>query len=179
MTRRGGKKADLIRWMDTIAPERDRWIRLNASYYRDLVQLLSQNIPPGSSVLEIGCGTGYLLNELKPGRGVGIDISSGMLEVARRNYPHLEFCQMDAENLTLTERFDVVILSDALGYFEDIQQAFRELKKVSTPQTRIIFTYHSFLWNPLLTIAEKLHLKMAQKRLSEPILRKWVSNQVL
>lgn len=166
MSKRSDKKGDLVRWMDHAAPERDRWIRLNRSYYKDLVQLLSHSIPPDSSVLEIGCGTGFLLNALNPKRGVGIDISSGMLEVARREYPHLEFCQMDAERLTLGEKFDVVILSDVLGYFEDIQQAFRELKKVCTPATRIILTYHSFLWNPLLTVAEKLHLKMAQNRLN-------------
>ncbi len=166
MPKHRGKKADLIRWMDASAPTRARWIRRNRSYYQDLVRLLSHTIPQDSSVLEIGCGTGDLLNQLKARRAVGIDFSSGMLEVARRSYPHLEFHQMDAEELTLSEKFDVVILSDALAYFEDIQQAFRELKKVCTPSTRIVLTYHSFLWNPLLTLAEKLRLKMAQKRLN-------------
>jgi SAM-dependent methyltransferase len=166
MTEYSAKKADLVHFMDAIAPRRDQWIHRNKSYYRDLVKLLSHNITPDSSVLEIGCGTGFLLNGLNPRRGVGIDIAEGMVSIARKNYPHLEFQQMDAEAISLSEKFDFVILSDAVGYFEDIQQAFRELKKVCSPSTRIIITYHSFLWNPVLRIAEALRLKMPQKRLN-------------
>ena len=166
MTASSANKTEVARFMDAIAPRRDQWIRKNRSYYQDLVKLLNHNIAPDSSVLEIGCGTGFLLNELKPRRGVGIDISAGMVSIASQKYPHLEFYQMDAEALSLSEKFDYVILSDAVGYFEDIQKAFRELERVCTPATRIVITYHSFLWNPVLKIAEALRLKMPQKRLN-------------
>jgi SAM-dependent methyltransferase len=166
MTATSKKKEELIHFMDAIAPHRERWIRRSMSYYNDLTELLSHNIPPDSSVVEIGCGTGFLLNALGPGRGVGIDISCGMLRIAREKYPHLDFHQMDAEALTLSEKFDAVILSDVVGYFEDIQQAFREMKKLCTPATRVIVTYHSFLWSPILRLAEALGLKMPQKRLN-------------
>jgi SAM-dependent methyltransferase len=160
------RKTELMHYMDADAPNRDRWIHRNIAYYRDLAKLLSHSIAPGSSVLEIGCGTGFLLNELNPMRGVGIDLSPRMVALGREKHPRLEFHVMDAETLTLSEKFDVVILSDVLAYFEDIQQVFRELKKVCTPATRIIFTYHSFLWNPLLALAERLRLKMAQRRMN-------------
>jgi len=152
--------------MDLVARKRDKYIRRNRYYYKDIIKFLKFNIPEGSKILEIGCGTGYLLNALKPLKGVGIDISSGMIDMAKENYPHLEFFKMDAESIRLEESFDYIIISDTLGYFEDIQKAFKELSKVTHPGSRVIITYHSFLWQPLLKLAELLRLKMPQNRLN-------------
>ena len=74
-----------------LASKRDEWIKRNAFYHREVTRALSFFIPVNSSVLQIGSGTGYLLNSLGPGRGVGIDLSPQMVEIAKRNYPHLEF----------------------------------------------------------------------------------------
>lgn len=94
-------KKNVMYYMDSKASERDEWIKRNEYYYKDLIKFLKFNIPEGSSILEIGSGTGYILNCLKPGRGVGIDISGEMVKRAKEKYSHLEFIQMDAENITL------------------------------------------------------------------------------
>lgn len=166
MTELSENKKKIVEAMDYISQKRDKYIRRNRYYYKDMIKFLKFNIPENSKVLEIGCGTGYLLNALKPARGVGIDISAGMIAVAKENYSHLEFYQMDAENIQLEENFDFIIISDTLGYFEDIQRAFKELAKVAHPGTRIIITYHSFLWQPLLKVVEWLRLKMPQPHLN-------------
>ena len=166
MIRLSENKKKITAFMDDIARKRDKYIRRNRYYYKDLKKFLAFNVPEGSSILEIGCGTGYLLNALKPARGVGIDISPKMIEIAKEEYPHLSFYLMDAENITLDETFDFVIISDTLGYMEDIQRVFKEILKVSTPRTRIITTYHSFLWQPALRIAELLRLKMPHVKLN-------------
>lgn len=165
------QKLTLIRYGDELASSRDDFIQKNLYYYQDLLSFLSYNIPEQSTVLEIGCGTGYLLNALNPRKGVGIDLSQKMIELARAKYPHLHFYQMDAEDIQLQEAFDVIIISDTLGYFEDIQKVFSEVKKVATPDTRIILTYHSFLWQPVLKLAEYFRLKMPQQRLN------WLNDQ--
>ena len=152
--------------MDGIAGKRHKYLRRNWYYYKDMVRFLRFNIPENSRILEIGCGLGNVLNALKPSKGVGIDLSAGMIDAAKEKYPHLEFRQMDAENLELEETFDYIIISDTLGYFEDIQEAFKELAKVCHAGTRVIITYHSFLWQPLLKMAEWLRLKMPQPRLN-------------
>ena len=82
---------------DRLATSRDAWIRGNYYYYENEWRYLCFLVPEGSRVLELGCGTGQLLAALKPARGVGIDISDGMIEVARRNYPDLEFYTGDIE----------------------------------------------------------------------------------
>jgi ubiquinone/menaquinone biosynthesis C-methylase UbiE len=161
-----GKKR-VMESMDKLAEKRDKYIKRNKYYYKDLIKFLKYNIPEGSKILEIGCGTGYILNSLNPSRGVGIDISSEMIEIAKKKYNHLVFIQDDAEHLDLSdETFDFIIISDTLGYLEDIQQAFNRLWKISHPGTRIIVTYHNYLWHPFLRAAEFFRLKMPQVRLN-------------
>ena len=154
--------------MDRIALKRDKYIRRNRYYYKDIIKFLKFNIPEGRRVLEIGCGTGYLLNALKPSRGVGIDISQGMIDAAKEKYndSQLAFFRMDAEDIQLQETFDFIVISDTMSYFEDIEKAFKGLGKVSHPGTRLIITYHNFLWQPLLKMAEWLRLKMPQTKLN-------------
>jgi ubiquinone/menaquinone biosynthesis C-methylase UbiE len=165
------KKQSVSEFIDHIAPKRDSWIRLNRYYYNDLLKLFRYSVPEKSSVIEIGCGTGFILNQLEPERGVGIDISPEMIRIAQEKYPHHEFKVMDAENISLNESFDYIIISDTLGYFEDIQKSFSELKKICSSSTRIIITYHNYLWTPFTTLAEWLHLKMPRKKLN------WLNKQ--
>jgi SAM-dependent methyltransferase len=155
-----------MEYMDHMAENRDAYIKKNIYYYRDLIKMFTYNIPAGASVLEIGCGTGFILNSLKPKRGVGIDISGQMIKKAKEKYPDHEFYQMDAENIRLDERFDYILITDTLVYLEDIQKSFKEIKKISHVDTRIVISYHNFLWSPLLSLAELFGLKMRQRRLN-------------
>lgn len=152
--------------IEHVAPRRNKYIRQNSYYYKNLVRFFRFNIPVGSKVLEIGCGTGFLLNATEPSYGLGIDFSPSMIRIAEEKYPQLHFKVMDAEALSLEEKFDYIIISDTLGYLEDIQQAFSELKKVVHPGTRILISYHNFLWEPFLWLAQKIGLKMPHQRLN-------------
>jgi SAM-dependent methyltransferase len=152
--------------MEKLAPRRDKYIRRNWYYYKNLRNFFRFNIPEGSKVAEIGCGTGYLLNSLNPSYGLGIDFSPAMIEKARLKYPNLHFEVMDAEQITLDEKFDYIIISDTLGYLEDIQKAFAELKKIAHPGTRILISYQNFLWEPVLWLSQKSGLKMPHPRLN-------------
>ena len=159
-------KARVEEYFDEIAVERDAWIKKNSYYYEDLKSFYRFNIPPGKRVLEIGSGTGEILAGLKPSRGVGIDLSQKMVEIAQKKYPQLCFRRMDAEALELEEKFDAVIISDTLGYLSDIQLAFKRIHKVVDQDSRIVMNFHSFLWQPFLILAESLGLKMPQQRLN-------------
>lgn len=124
-------------------------------------------IPAGRSVLEIGCGTGHILNQLHPKRGVGLDSNPNLVDHARQRHPHLQFIQANAKQINLSgETFDFIILTDTIGYLDDVQQVFGQLHKLCHPDTRIIITYQNFLWLPLLNLAEKIGLKMPEKRLN-------------
>ena len=141
---------------DRLAPEMDRWRRKSWYYHRELQRFCRFVIPPGSSVLEIGCGTGDLLASVEPRDGVGVDLSPAMVKLAQQKFPHLTWVVGDAEALDLDRRFDYVILSDLLGHLEDIWSALQGLKRVAGSDTRVVITYYNYLWEPLLRLAEKM-----------------------
>ena len=160
------KKDNIKNFSDSQADKRDKWIKKNNYYYKDLIKFLKFNIKENSKILEIGSGTGYLLNALSPSLGVGIDISENMISKAKDNYPNLQFFEMDGENLEINDKFDYVIISDTIGYFEDIQKVFNEIKKCITNDTRIIITYQNIMLQPFFSLAELLHLKMPSNKIN-------------
>src|SRR5919201_4545589 len=62
-------------FFDAFAPVDHVWRQRNRTYHTLLEQLFRFQVPEGSSVLEIGSGSGDLLAALKPAHGVGIDVS--------------------------------------------------------------------------------------------------------
>ncbi|MGB7084362.1 MAG: glycosyltransferase [Phormidesmis sp.] len=179
-------KQAVLSHFNRIAPELDKWHRINRYYYEDLARLHQFLIPAGSRVLEIGCGTGDLLRATQPKVGVGVDISPTTVNTAQRNYPHLRFYCADAEALTLESigygpkdlaagyadeppTFDYIICANAASYFSDIQTALNCLKPFCTPKTRLIITFHNYLWEPLLKLGEAI----GQRRPQPP--QNWLS----
>ena len=133
--------------------------RANSHYWNDITRYCDYFAHEDYSVLEIGCGTGELLNGIKGKDKTGIDFSPAMINRARQQFPAIEFHVMKAEELTLNKKFDVIILSNLVGYLEDVEEVFKQLNKVCHPQTKIIVTYYNFLWEPLLSLGEKIGLK--------------------
>ncbi|MCW8951170.1 MAG: bifunctional class I SAM-dependent methyltransferase/glycosyltransferase family 2 protein [Rhodospirillales bacterium] len=147
-------------FFDGIAPERDRWIEKNAFFYDSDREYMRFLIPSGLRVLDLGCGTGHLLASLEPSHGVGVDISEGMVERARESYPEMDFRVGDVEDpntlSSIEGPFDVIILSDMLGYLDDVQAVFDSLHHLCNPATRIVIAYYSPLWEPILSLGEKI-----------------------
>lgn len=77
-------------------------------YGESVLNLL--DIPPGASVLDLGCGNGVLTRRLADMgyRVIGLDDSSEMLEIAARTYPDLCFMHGDATDFSLPEPVDAV-----------------------------------------------------------------------
>jgi SAM-dependent methyltransferase len=154
----------LVEQLDQHADQRDAWKARNAAYYEAINRLARFVVPAGAQVLEIGCGTGDLLAALEPRQGVGLDISPRTIELARRKYPGLEWIVDDAEQLdhpALRGRtFDYVVLSDVVGMLKDVWAAFRAVRRVCHPKTRIFISYYNFVWEPLLAAGERLGRKM-------------------
>jgi SAM-dependent methyltransferase len=153
---------NLIRYFDGVADVREKWISRNRTYNRELLRAVSQNVPPGSRVLEIGAGTGWLLEELKPSAGVGVDMSPAMVAKASSLRPRLRFVQGFAENVRLGETFDHIVIADTLGFVRDMQAAFENLRPHCTADTRVIVTTYNVFWRPLLNFLERVGLKMRQ-----------------
>lgn len=156
------EKSEIISYFNTAAKTRDYWCKRNWYYHRELEKFFRFIIPENSSVLEIGCGTGNLVSNLKPKKGAGIDISEEMIKIAKEKYSQLEFHTDDIENLSMSKKFDYIIMQDIIGHLSDVWIAFRNLKKVTDENSRVIITYYNHLWEPMILLAEKIGLKMKQ-----------------
>ncbi len=90
-------------------------------YGEDVLKLI--DAPAGSQVLDLGCGNGALTKKLKElGFQVqGMDASSEMLHVARKNYPDIWFEKGDATQFTLQDPVDV-IFSNAVFHWIDAEK---------------------------------------------------------
>jgi len=143
---------------DDLAPFILSFRRRSRYYHEELLRYHRFWIPEGASVLEIGCGIGDLLAGVRPGRGVGVDLSPRMIDLARSRHPSIEFHVGDADHIELTETFDYVILSNLVGHLPDVQNALEQLHHVCRPDTRIIVTFYNQLWQPILRAADYLGL---------------------
>lgn len=145
-----------------LALKRDSWIKRNEFYHSEIVRYYKFQVQENSSVLELGCGTGDLLNALNPSRGVGVDISEESVRIAKERFPNLDFICADAEEFSTNEKFDYIIISGTLGQIEDIQCFLKKISAFATHDTRIIIDYYNHLWESVLVMTERWGMKMPE-----------------
>jgi hypothetical protein len=146
-----------------IASKRKQWINNNLYFYKQLLKALQFIIPENAKVLHIGCSTGYILNQLKPSVGVGVDDTEAQIAIAKADYPHLIFINQTPElSINSAEIFDFVLIS-SIEDIVDIKAVLEAIKPNISCNTRIIITHYNYLWNPIVKAAEKLKLKIPQK----------------
>lgn len=155
-------KTGVKRHFDHIAKLYDKYKKKNSYYYDSLKQFLRENIPPGSKVLEIGCGTGELLNHVQPAYGYGVDLSDRMIERCREKFPHLHFEAGDSESLSVNQKFEYVMMIDLLDHSPDIWAVLRGVEPAAQEGTILCIATINPLWQPLFDLAEALKLKMPE-----------------
>src|SRR5258708_40308652 len=87
--------------------------RFGSFYRKLLVHRYNLLIHHDTNVIEIGCGTGELLDGLHAVRKIGIDLSPEQVARGKERFPHLDLRTGSGETGALPEGpFDVIILSD-------------------------------------------------------------------
>ena len=87
--------------------------------------LIQEFHPDPQSLLDLGTGTGQILNSFQGAIGelVGLDIAPEMLEIARTKVPEARFVEADMSDFELGRQFDVAIcLFDAINHLSDFEQ---------------------------------------------------------
>ena len=148
-----------------IAARRESWIDRNSYYYELLNRLLRFLVEPQKKVLSVRCGTGNGLAVVRPSKGKGIDISSEIVGIAQRRNPSFEFAVAfpDKEDFQQAfepaEKFDYILFND-IGDTVDVLQALRNLGPLCQRHTRVLLTTYNHLWEPLVTFAEWIGMKV-------------------
>jgi ubiquinone/menaquinone biosynthesis C-methylase UbiE len=105
----------------------------------------------GNKVLDVGCGTGVLAREAlrrvgQEGQVVALDLNEGMLVVAARTEPEIEWRLGEAASLPFEDAsFDVVVSQFALMYFPDRVASLREMWRTLAPGGRLAIA----TWAPI------------------------------
>lgn len=104
----------------------------------DLVEMLAPK--PGERILDLGCGTGHLTNQIARSGAevIGIDISPEMIERARSNYPGIRFEVADGANFHFEEPFDAVFSNAALHWIRDQRAAAACIWRALKPGGRLV-----------------------------------------
>jgi SAM-dependent methyltransferase len=114
---------------------------------------LNQYFSSLKSLLEIGCGTGFVLSgiaKLRPKMHlVGAEIYTSGLKLAQERTPQAEFLQMDACRIPFKEEFDVIGAFDVLEHIENDQCALNEIYGALKRGGGVMITVpqHQWLWS--------------------------------
>src|SRR6266508_6428237 len=115
---------------------------------------LDKHFPGSSSYLEIGCGTGYVINrvrQLHPDwRLVGTELFEEGLAKARIRMPSgVELSQLDATKMPYDAEFDVVGAFDVIEHIDDAAAVLAGMYAAVKPGGGLLVTVpqHRWLWS--------------------------------
>jgi SAM-dependent methyltransferase len=138
----------------------EKWRKRNLYYYRDLEKLYRFLVQSRSKVLDVGSGSGYLLNAVDAVEGLGIDTNAVAVEEARQTFPNLDFQVRNAEEFQARTAFDYVLFANTLSYLNNIQNTLQNVRQVCNPSTRLVLTFHNPGWEPILNFATAIGHRM-------------------
>ncbi len=132
-----GMEGGIARWYAKVT-------RKDYAEFRKLAARLADDLPPGSSVLEVAPGPGYLAIELaKFGRYAvtGLDISETFVSIARKNAAEagvqVDFRHGNASAMPFAdESFDLIVCRAAFKNFSEPVKALAEMRRVLKPDGR-------------------------------------------
>ena len=131
------------------AESRSFWHRSRA---RIIKRLVLARLHGADKFLEIGCGTGSVLEFISKGSDLKLTGAEAYLEglkLAQARLPRAEFIQLDARRLPFAARFDGIGLFDVLEHLDDDESLLREVFKALKPDGYVFVTapQHPFLWS--------------------------------
>ena len=159
-----------VEFLNSIAEKWDSTINVDEKRINKLLSQIS--IKNGDSVLDVGTGTGVLIpfyKEInKDGEITGVDMSEGMINVAKRKFGELynvKFEILDVENDSIEKKFDKIVLYSMFPHLNNRVEAVKKLVSNNLKENGKLLIAHSdsreFLNN--------LHSN-ADERVSEDIL---------
>lgn len=124
---------------ETHTAEYDEWFDNNKYAFESEVEALREALPVGDlHGIEVGLGTGRFSVAL--GIKEGIEPAFEMREIAMKR--GIEVMDAVAEDMPYKDmHFDFVLIANSISYFNDLQDAFREAKRVLKPGGSLIIGF--------------------------------------
>ncbi len=98
-------------------------------------------------LLDIGCGAGELLYEIKDMNNIkryGLDFSEKMIEISKEKNPAVTHYHLDVSELnTIDEVFDMITCTHSLPYYSSKREAIKQMYELLKDEARAIFAFAS------------------------------------
>jgi len=105
--------------------------------------LKAAGVRPGSRVLDIATGAGYVAGAAAAlgAEAIGVDFSASQIELARRHYPHVAFQVGDVDNLPFeNDTFDCVVSAFGMPHFPEPASALAQMHRTLKRNGKVAFT---------------------------------------
>lgn len=118
-----------------------------------LHQLAKLNPGKGQSLLEIGCGTAFVLSGVHqrfPELNLtGSEIYISGLEIAAKRLPGIEFVQLNATKMPFSNKYEYACAFDVIEHIEEDETVMSEVFKALKPGGRFLVSVpqHKWLWS--------------------------------
>ncbi|TNJ44656.1 bifunctional demethylmenaquinone methyltransferase/2-methoxy-6-polyprenyl-1,4-benzoquinol methylase UbiE [Tamlana fucoidanivorans] len=141
-----GKKEQVTQMFDTISRDYDGLNRvisfgIDIKWRKKVVEMVKKTAP--STILDIATGTGDLainLAETQASKIIGLDISSGMLEIGKEKVKNknleskIDMVLGDSENMPFEDNtFDAITVAFGVRNFENLENGLKEIYRVLKP----------------------------------------------
>ncbi|RKS99798.1 bifunctional demethylmenaquinone methyltransferase/2-methoxy-6-polyprenyl-1,4-benzoquinol methylase UbiE [Flavobacterium sp. 123] len=141
-----GKKEQVAKMFDTISGNYDNLNRvisfgIDVKWRKKVLKMVSKSNP--KTILDIATGTGdlaILMAETNAEKIIGLDISSGMLEVGKKKIASknlsntIEMVLADSENMPFEDNyFDAITVAFGVRNFENLEKGLTEILRVLKP----------------------------------------------
>lgn len=119
---------------------------------QELATLLSQHLTHQSQILDLGCGTGHLLDQIMHAdlpfqRYLGIDLSINMLSIAKEkftNKENIEFREQSISTLSnINQSFDTILSSWVLSHLDNPAEVVNNAQQLLAPGGKLILIFFS------------------------------------
>jgi 2-polyprenyl-3-methyl-5-hydroxy-6-metoxy-1,4-benzoquinol methylase len=104
---------------------------VTSKFMKDLSEIIAalENV---NSIIDIGCGEGFIINCLNKTDITGVDISKKALCIAKLKNPGCNFCAGSIYDVSFKKNsFDLVIATEVLEHLENPENALQEIKRIS------------------------------------------------
>ncbi len=121
-----GKYSNYSKFYDTLEGTQEE----KATFVKNFIKTYS---PDATSILEIACGTGNILEQLQEYKISGLDNSTDMLKIAKNKLPNVNFYELDMRNFEINQRFDVILcIYDSINHLLELNDWVETFNSVNT-----------------------------------------------
>ena len=144
-----GFNPEFFRLMVEVEPRHFWFVARN----RILMDVMRKYFPEPEQVLEIGCGTGFVLSAMRAAfpraQFSGSDIFTEGLAFTAQRVPDAFLFQMDARHVPFHEQFDLIGAFDVLEHIEEDESVLKQIYHACKPGGGIVLTVpqHRWLWS--------------------------------